>query len=68
MQYSDVIEFERAAANVSEVTRAIMLWRVDAEGELKATILGEPDELIKLYKSIFIGVLPLAREKGWLKD
>lgn len=66
MQYSDVIEFERAASCVNEEMRAIMLWRVDAEGELKATILGEPDELIKLYKSIFIGVLPLAREKGWL--
>lgn len=68
MQYSDVIEFERASVNVSEMTRAIMLWRVNAEGELKATILGEPDELIKLYKSIFIGILPLARENGWLRD
>lgn len=66
MLLSSVEEFERAAANIGESTPAVMLWRVGAEGELRSTILGDTEELMRMYRAIFLGLLPLAGENGWL--
>ena len=67
MQFSDVLHFQKATDNVDESSKAVMLWNVVADGQLVAVVLGEPDELMHLYKSIFMGVLPLAKERGWVK-
>lgn len=66
MQFSDVLQFQKAAGNVDESTKAVMLWNATVDGQLVTQVLGEPDELLHMYKSIFMGVLPLAREQGWL--
>lgn len=68
MQFSDVLQFQKAAGSVDESTMAVMMWAAPQQGQLVAQVLGSPDELMQMYKAIFIGVLPLAREKGWLKD
>lgn len=68
MQYSDVLQFQKAAGSVDESTKAVMMWAAPGQGQLVAQVLGEPDELMQMYKAIFVGVLPLAREKGWLRD
>ena len=68
MQFSDVLQFQKAAGNVDEKTKAVMMWVAPEQGQLVAQVLGEPDELMQMYKAIFVGVLPLAREKGWLRD
>lgn len=66
MQFSDVLQFQKAAGNVDESSKAVMLWNATEGGQLVAQVLGDPDELIHMYKSIFMGVLPLAREQKWL--
>lgn len=68
MQNSEVLQFIQAAEKVGESTKALMLWVADGQGQLVAQILGDTDELMQMYKAIFVGILPLARGKGWLRD
>lgn len=68
MQYSDVLQFVKSVDKVNESTKAVMLWVAPEEGSLTGSILGEPKEILRIYKSIFLGILPMAREQGWLKD
>lgn len=67
MQFSDVLQFNQSADKVDESTKALMLWVATGEGELKACILGDPTDILLMYKSIFYGVLPMAKEQGWVK-
>lgn len=68
MQFSDVLQFNQSADKVDESTKAVMLWVATEEGSLKACVLGDSDEILRMYKSIYMGVLPMAREQGWLRD
>lgn len=68
MQYSDVLQFNHSAGKVDESTKALMLWVATEKGELEACVLGDSPELLLMYRSIFMGVLPIARVQGWLKD
>ena len=66
MLKSSLNEFKRSAANVDECTPAVMLWYTDAKSEMHGVVLGDTEELMRMYRSIFLGLLPLAGERGWL--
>lgn len=67
MQFSEVLQFNQSADKVDKSTKALMLWVAPEEGGLKACVLGDQTEILRMYRSIFLGVLPIAREQGWLK-
>lgn len=67
MIFDEVTELYESTSKVDESTKASMLWVAPAEGGLEGCILGDTTELMKMYKAIFMGVLPLARERGWIK-
>lgn len=66
MQYSEVLLIEQLADKIDESTKAAMLWVAPDEGGLLACVSGESPEILKIYKAIFLGILPLASEQGWL--
>lgn len=67
MQFTDVLQINQLADKIDESTKAAMLWVAPEEGGLRACVLGEYPEILRMYRSIFLGVLPLAEEQGWLK-
>lgn len=67
MTFDEVAELYESTSRVDEGAKASMLWVAPEQGALKGCILGDPAELMRMYRSIFLGVLPLAREMGWLK-
>lgn len=68
MIFDEVAELYESTSKVDESTKASMLWVAPAEGGLRGCVLGDTTELMRMYRSIFMGVLPLAREQGWLRD
>lgn len=68
MQFTDVLQFNQSAGKVDESTKAVMLYVAPEEGGLKGAVLGDHSVILRIYKSIFFGILPIAREQGWLKD
>lgn len=67
MTFYEVAEIYESTSKIDESTKAAMLWVATDEDGLKACILGENSEILRMYRSIFLGVLPLAQEQGWLK-
>ena len=67
MHYEDFKTFEQTAAKITEETKAVVLWVDDDSEGFRGVVLGEPDNLLVMYRAIFLGIEPLARQMGWLK-